>query len=59
MTTMAQPYGVTVFSAPNTQVEMQELGADNFIAGAVPDPINAAATAAGRLRRTVRARRCC
>ena len=45
MTTMAQPYGATVFSAPNTQVEMQELGADNFIAGAVPDPINAAATA--------------
>lgn len=45
MTTMAQSYGVTVFSAPNTQVEMQELGADNFIAGAVPDPINAAATA--------------
>lgn len=45
MTTMAQSYGVTVFSAPNTQVEMQELGSDNFIAGAVPDPINAAATA--------------
>jgi branched-chain amino acid transport system substrate-binding protein len=46
MTTMAQTYGVTVYSAPNTQVEMQELGTDNFIAGAVPDPINAAATAA-------------
>jgi branched-chain amino acid transport system substrate-binding protein len=46
MTTMAQPYGVTVFSAPNTQVEMQELPTDNFIAGAVPDPINAAAAAA-------------
>jgi len=45
MTTMAQTYGVTVYSAPNTQVEMQELGTDNFIAGAVPDPINAAATA--------------
>ncbi|MEZ5829617.1 MAG: ABC transporter substrate-binding protein [Dongiaceae bacterium] len=45
MTTMAKSYGVTVFSAPNTQVEMQELDADNFIAGAVPDPINAAATA--------------
>lgn len=45
MTTMAQGYGVTVYSAPNTQVEMQELGVDNFIAGAVPDPINAAATA--------------
>jgi branched-chain amino acid transport system substrate-binding protein len=46
MTTMAKSYGVTVFSAPNTQVEMQELDTDNFIAGAVPDPINAAATAA-------------
>src|SRR5436190_4664898 len=33
MTTMAQTYGVTVYSAPNTQVEMQELGTDNFIAG--------------------------
>lgn len=46
MTTMAQSYNVTVYSAPNTQVEMQELGTGNFIAGAVPDPINAAATAA-------------
>jgi branched-chain amino acid transport system substrate-binding protein len=46
MTTMAKSYGVTVYSAPNTQVEMQELDTDNFIAGAVPDPINAAATAA-------------
>lgn len=46
MTTMAQAQSVTVYSAPNTQVEMQELGVDNFIAGAVPDPINAAATAA-------------
>ena len=45
MTAMAQSYGVTVYSAPNTQVEMQELGVDNFIAGAVPDPINAAAAA--------------
>jgi branched-chain amino acid transport system substrate-binding protein len=43
---MAKGYGATVYSAPNTQVEMQELDADNFIAGAVPDPINAAATAA-------------
>ncbi|WP_292160789.1 ABC transporter substrate-binding protein [Mesorhizobium sp.] len=42
---IAEPYGATVFSAPNTQVEMQQAGLDNFIAGAVPDPINAAATA--------------
>lgn len=46
ITQMAKSYGATVYSAPNTQVEMQELDADNFIAGAVPDPINAAATAA-------------
>jgi len=46
ITQMAKGYGATVYSAPNTQVEMQELDADNFIAGAVPDPINAAATAA-------------
>lgn len=45
MTQMAEPYGATVFSAPNTQVEMQQAGFDNFLAGAVPDPINAAATA--------------
>ncbi|MEW5421628.1 ABC transporter substrate-binding protein [Amorphus sp. 3PC139-8] len=45
MAQSAQPYGATVFSAPNTQVEMQRAGFDNFIAGAVPDPINAAATA--------------
>lgn len=45
MTQIAAPLGVTVFSAPNTQVEMQVAGFDNFIAGAVPDPINAAATA--------------
>ncbi|CCV07773.1 exported hypothetical protein [Mesorhizobium metallidurans STM 2683] len=42
---IAEPYGATVFSAPNTQIEMQQAGLDNFIAGAVPDPINAAATA--------------
>ncbi|RVA27889.1 amino acid ABC transporter substrate-binding protein, partial [Mesorhizobium sp. M7A.F.Ca.CA.004.11.2.1] len=42
---IAAPYGATVFSAPNTQLEMQQAGLDNFIAGAVPDPINAAATA--------------
>ena len=42
---IAEPYGATVFSAPNTQLEMQQAGLDNFIAGAVPDPINAAATA--------------
>ncbi|MBL8582081.1 MAG: ABC transporter substrate-binding protein [Rhizobiaceae bacterium] len=41
----AQPYGVTVFSTPNTQVEMQVAGFDNFLAGAVPDPVNGAATA--------------
>jgi branched-chain amino acid transport system substrate-binding protein len=46
ITQMAKSYGATVYSAPNTQVEMQELGVDNFIAGAVPDPINAGATAA-------------
>src|SRR5207245_1791322 len=45
MSKMAESYGATVYSAPNTQVEMQEVGLDNFIAGAVPDPINAAATA--------------
>lgn len=45
MTQLAEPYGATVFSAPNTQVEMQVAGFENFIAGAVPDPINAAATA--------------
>ncbi|WP_158970663.1 ABC transporter substrate-binding protein [Chachezhania sediminis] len=42
---LAAPYDVTVFSAPNTQVEMQVAGFDNFLAGAVPDPVNAAATA--------------
>lgn len=41
----AQPYGAIVFSAPNTQVEMQVIGLDNFVAGAVPDPVNGAATA--------------
>lgn len=41
----AEPYGATVFSAPNTQVEMQVVGLENFLAGAVPDPVNAAATA--------------
>ncbi|TIW05150.1 MAG: amino acid ABC transporter substrate-binding protein, partial [Mesorhizobium sp.] len=45
MAQTAQPYGATVFSAPNTQLEMQQAGLDNFIAGAVPDPINASATA--------------
>ena len=45
MTQLAEPYGATVFSAPNTQVEMQVAGFENFLAGAVPDPINAAATA--------------
>ncbi|SED64441.1 ABC transporter substrate-binding protein [Rhodobacter sp. 24-YEA-8] len=42
---VAQASGATVFSAPNTQVEMQMAGFENFIAGAVPDPVNAAATA--------------
>lgn len=42
---LAQPYGATVFSAPNTQVEMQVAGFENFLAGAVPDPVNGAATA--------------
>ncbi|MEZ5783799.1 MAG: ABC transporter substrate-binding protein [Rhizobiaceae bacterium] len=42
---LAANYGVTVFSAPNTQVEMQVAGFDNFLAGAVPDPVNGAATA--------------
>jgi len=45
MTQMAAGYGATVYSAPNTQVEMHEVGLDNFIAGAVPDPMNGAATA--------------
>ena len=45
MAQMAAPAGVTVYSAPNSQVEMHEVGLDNFIAGAVPDPMNAAATA--------------
>lgn len=43
---LAKPYDVTVFSPQSTQVEMQTIGFDNFIAGAVPDPVNAAATAA-------------
>ena len=43
MSQMAASYGATVYSAPNTQLEMHEVGLDNFIAGAVPDPINAAA----------------
>ncbi|MDQ1848311.1 ABC transporter substrate-binding protein [Gemmobacter fulvus] len=42
---LAAPYGATVFSAPNTQVEMQVAGFENFLAGAVPDPVNGAATA--------------
>ncbi len=42
---LAANYGVTVFSAPNTQVEMQAAGFENFLAGAVPDPVNGAATA--------------
>lgn len=42
---LAANYGATVFSTPNTQVEMQVAGFDNFLAGAVPDPVNAAATA--------------
>lgn len=41
----AEPYGAIVFSAPNTQVEMQVTGLQNFVAGAVPDPVNGAATA--------------
>lgn len=41
----AEPYGAVVFSGPNTQVEMQVTGLTNFIAGAVPDPVNGAATA--------------
>lgn len=41
----AEPYGAIVFSAPNTQVEMQVTGLTNFVAGAVPDPVNGAATA--------------
>ena len=45
MAQMAASYGATVYSAPNTQVEMHEVGLDNFIAGAVPDPMNAAAGA--------------
>jgi branched-chain amino acid transport system substrate-binding protein len=45
MAQAAEPYGATIFSAPNTQLEMQTAGLDNFLAGAVPDPINAAATA--------------
>lgn len=42
---LALPYNVTVFSTPNTQVEMQIAGFENFLAGAVPDPVNGAATA--------------
>ncbi|WP_151719686.1 ABC transporter substrate-binding protein [Gemmobacter serpentinus] len=42
---VAAETGATVFSAPNTQVEMQIAGFENFIAGAVPDPVNGAATA--------------
>lgn len=45
ITQIAEAYGATVYSAPNTQVEMQIAGFENFIAGAVPDPVNAAATA--------------
>lgn len=42
---IAEPYGATVFSAPNTQLEMQQAGIDNFLTVALPDPINAAAAA--------------
>lgn len=42
---VADAYGATVFSAPNTQVEMQIAGIENFLAGAVPDPVNGAASA--------------
>jgi len=43
---LAQPYGATVFCPQCTQVELHENAPDNIIAAAVPDPFNAAATAA-------------
>jgi branched-chain amino acid transport system substrate-binding protein len=51
---IAESYGATVFSAPNTQVEMQVAGFENFIAGAVPDPVNAASSAEAAYKKGLR-----
>lgn len=46
LTQLAASYGVTVFSAVNTQVEMFQIGPDStFMTASVPDPYNAAAAA--------------
>ncbi|MGO4560254.1 ABC transporter substrate-binding protein [Mesorhizobium sp. 2RAF21] len=45
LTQLAKPYDAIVFSAPNTQQEMHQPDIDNFFTVAVPDSINAAATA--------------
>jgi branched-chain amino acid transport system substrate-binding protein len=46
LTQLAMEYGVTVFSAVNTQVEMFQIGDDStFMTASVPDPYNAAAAA--------------
>jgi branched-chain amino acid transport system substrate-binding protein len=46
LTQLAMEYGVTVFSAENTQVEMFQIGeGSTFMTAAVPDPYNAAAAA--------------
>lgn len=46
LTQLAMEYGVTVFSAENTQVEMFQIGeGSTFMTASVPDPYNAAAAA--------------
>ncbi|MEX2297356.1 MAG: ABC transporter substrate-binding protein [Dongiaceae bacterium] len=46
LTQLAMEYGVTVFSAVNTQVEMFQIGDEStFMTASVPDPYNAAAAA--------------
>lgn len=46
LTQLAMGYGVTVFSAENTQVEMFQIGeGSTFMTASVPDPYNAAAAA--------------
>ena len=42
---LAAEYDTITFSAVNTQIEMFEVGLDNYITMAVPDPFNASATA--------------
>jgi branched-chain amino acid transport system substrate-binding protein len=42
---LAAEYDTMTYSGVNTQIEMFEIGLDNFITMAVPDPFNASATA--------------